>query len=114
MARLYAIREKDSGSFCSSSGGMKFTHDLQQAAFFKSKSNADKAMKSMVNRAALWPTGQHQYSIWYEGDQECHPNLQAYIGQYLGFHGLTEADIRAKIIEKTCQPEVVEIRLTVV
>jgi hypothetical protein len=112
MASLFVIREKNTGTFCTSSKNNTFATELNAAAMFSSHQAAEKAAKKMFE--VLTTAERQQYNEWYIDGVKYHPDLTLYIQQYIGWCGLTEADMRANIIEKTCEMEVVEVRLTLV
>jgi hypothetical protein len=105
---MFVIRETETGAFCTGHKVRSFSMDMQTAALFVSRANAEKAMKAMFKDAK---SGQ-QYNIWAIDNKYYHPNIQAYIDQCVNS---TKPDVAAYIrdtyTEKTCVMEVVEVKL---
>lgn len=105
---MFVIRETETGAFCTGQHFRSFSMDMQTAAQFVSRKNAEKAMKNMFRGEK---NGQ-QYNIWTVDGNHYHPNVQAYINQCLSS---TRPDmavgIRNSFTEKTCHMEVVEVKL---
>lgn len=112
MANRFVIRDRSSGAYCISSNRSVFVSDLQSAVLFASRKNAEKAVKGMFE--TLDGPERQQYNEWWLDEQRCHPDLEMYIKQYLGWCGCTEDDIRKDLVQRICDPEVVEIQLTLV
>lgn len=106
---MFVIRETETGAFCTGQKFRSFSMDMQSAAQFASRANAEKAIKSMFSagRGEL----RQQYNIWTVDDNMYHPNKQAYIDQMTTPTSDTSY-IRDKFIERTAVMEVVEVKLT--
>lgn len=52
MASLFVIREKNTNKFCTSSKFAYFDADLQNAAMFNKRENAEKAAREMLRKNA--------------------------------------------------------------
>lgn len=108
MASLFVIREKSTGEFCTGQKFRSFSHDLQIAAFFSSKKNAEKAMRGM------FPAGQPDTWTAEGGKVFYHGNLKEYI-ESLDQHP-NGADfinaVRETYTERKCEMEAVEVKLT--
>ncbi len=108
---MFVIRETETGAFCTGQQFRSFSMDMQTAAQFVSRANAEKAIKNMFKGEK---NGQ-QYNAWTIDNQRYHPNVQAYIDQCLNSTRPDMADgIRDTFTEKTCVMEVVEVKLTLV
>jgi hypothetical protein len=109
MASLFVIREKSTGTFCT---GQKFRHfvtDLQSAAMFASKKNAEKAIRGMFAGGS---------SVWVVEDQRyIASDLEEYVA---GFEFTSNCDpafaklVRETYIERKCEMEAVEVKLMLV
>lgn len=108
---MFVIRETGTGAFCTGQKFRSFSMDMQTAALFVSRANAEKAMKAMFRGDGR---GQ-QYNAWTIENNRYHPNLQAYIDQCANSTRPDMADgIRESFTEKTCVMEVVEVKLVLV
>jgi len=109
---MFVIRETETGAFCTGQNFRSFSMDMQTAAQFVSRANAEKAIKNMFkgDKNGL------QYNIWTVDSNRYHPNKQAYIDQCINTnspHSAAMADeIRNTYTEKTARLEVVEVKLT--
>jgi hypothetical protein len=123
MASLFVIREKNTGTFCTSSKFKHFEADLQKAAMFNQRKNAENAARKMfagADKGTVNPYGGWCWRVYTEdGNQQTfhHALLKEYIEllknspacladsiKYLQEHG----------VEQRCEMEVVEVRLTLV
>lgn len=108
---MFVIREKNTGAFCTGQRFRSFSMDMQSAAQFVSRTNAEKAMKGMFRGDR---NGQ-QYNIWTIDDQRYHPNVQAYVDQCTKTNAIEMADaVRDTYTQKTCDMEIVEVKLILV
>ena len=106
---MFVIRETETGAYCTGQKFRSFSMDMQTAALFVSRANAEKAMKAMFRGSK---NGQ-QYNIWTVDGNSYHPDVQAYIDQCLNSTRPDMADgIRNTFTDKTCFMEVVEVKLT--
>jgi hypothetical protein len=123
MASLFVIREKNTGTFCTSSKFKHFEADLQKAAMFNQRKNAEGAARKMFAAAAkgtVNPYGGWAWRVYNEDGTEQtyhHALLKEYI-EFLKAHSGNHADsikyLQTKVQEKPCEMEVVEVRLTLV
>jgi len=123
MASLFVIREKNTGTFCTSSKFKHFEADLQKAAMFNQRRNAESAARKMfeaADKGVITPYGGWHWSIYKEdGSQQTfhHALLKEYI-ELLKAHSGNHADsikyLQTEVQEKPCEMEVVEVRLTLV
>jgi len=108
---MFVIRETETGAFCTSQKFRSFSMDMQTAAQFASRANAEKAIKGMFS--AGQGELRQQYNIWTVDDKRYHPNLQAYIDQCTKTNAPEMADaVRDTYTQKICVMEVVEVKLT--
>jgi hypothetical protein len=108
---MFLIRETETGAFCTGQHFRSFSMDMQSAAQFVSRANAEKAIKGMFRGDR---NGQ-QYNIWTIDDKRYHPNVQAYIDQCTKTNAIEMADaVRDTYIQKICVMEVVEVKLILV
>ena len=109
---MFVIRDTETGAFCTGQNFRSFSMDMQTAAQFVSRANAEKAIKNMFKGEK---NGQ-QYNIWTVDGNNYHPNKQAYIDQCINAnspHSAVMADqVRNTFTEKTAHLEVVEVKLT--
>lgn len=68
MASKFVIREKTTNTFCTSQKFEHFSRDLQDAALFASRNNAEKAVRGMQPKE-MNPYGGHTWSIMNENGQ---------------------------------------------
>jgi hypothetical protein len=123
MASLFVIREKNTGTFCTSSKFKHFEADLQKAAMFNQRKNAESAARKMfasANKGTVNPYGGWAWRVYNEDGTEQtyhHALLKEYI-EFLKAHSGNHADsikyLQTKVQEKPCEMEVVEVRLTLV
>ena len=108
---MFVIRETETGAYCTGQKFRSFSMDMQTAALFVSRANAEKAMKAMFKGAK---NGQ-QYNAWTIDDKRYHPNVQAYFDQCANSTRPEMANhIRDTFTDKVCHMEVVEVKLTLV
>lgn len=105
---MFVIRETESGAFCVSQRERTFSMNMQNAAQFVSRTNAEKAIKTMFQGDKC---GQ-QYNSWSIDEKLYHPDVQAYIEQCVNPNNPWIQDIRDSYTQKTCVMEVVEVKLT--
>jgi hypothetical protein len=108
---MFVIRETGTGAFCTGSNFRSFSMDMQLAAQFVSRTNAEKAIKSMFTK---WAKHGLQYNTWTVDDNRYHPTVQAYIDACDSRNDPYAQVVRDTFIEKTCVMEVVEVKLTLV
>jgi hypothetical protein len=123
MASLFVIREKNTGTYCTSSKFKHFEADLQKAAMFNQRKNAESAARKMfagANKGTVNPYGGWAWRVYNEDGTEQtyhHALLKEYI-EFLKAHSGNHADsikyLQTKVQEKPCEMEVVEVRLTLV
>jgi hypothetical protein len=123
MASLFVIREKNTGTYCTSSKFKHFEADLQKAAMFNQRKNAESAARKMfagANKGTVNPYGGWAWRVYNEDGTEQtyhHALLKEYI-EFLKSHSGNHADsikyLQTKVQEKPCEMEVVEVRLTLV
>jgi hypothetical protein len=106
---MFLIRETETGAFCTGQGFRSFSMDMQLAAQFVSRANAEKAIKNMFKGEKIGL----QWNTWSIDDKRYHPTLQAYIDQMTTPTSDTSY-IRETYTEKTCVMEVVEVKLVLV
>lgn len=123
MASLFVIREKNTGTFCTSSKFKHFEADLQKAAMFNQRKNAEKAIRAMfrgsekgeINRYGGWSWRLFKEDGFYQDYH--HALLKEYI-EFLKVHSSNRADmikyLQTEVHEQKCEMEVVEVRLTLV
>ena len=104
---MFVIRETETGAFCTGQKFRSFSMDMQLAAQFVSRANAEKAIKGMFKGEG----NRQQYNIWTVDDKRYHPDLQAYIDQMTTPTSDTSY-IRDTYIQRTAVMEVVEVKLT--
>ena len=109
---MFVIRETETGAFCTGQKFRSFSMDMQLAAQFASRANAEKAIKGMFSAGR--GERRQQYNIWTVDDNMYHPNKQAYIDQVISVNLVDAGYIRDKFIEQTPVLEVVEVKLTLV
>jgi hypothetical protein len=123
MASLFVIREKNTGTYCTSSKFKHFEADLQKAAMFNQRKNAESAARKMfagANKGTVNPYGGWAWRVYNEDGTEQtyhHALLKEYI-EFLKAHSGNHADsikyLQTKVQEKPCEMEVAEVRLTLV
>ena len=123
MASLFVIREKNTGTFCTSSKFKHFEADLQKAAMFNQRRNAESAARKMfagADKGTVNPYGGWHWSIYKEdGSQQTfhHALLIEHI-ELLKAHSGNHADsikyLQTEVREQRCEMEIVEVRLTLV
>lgn len=108
----YVIRERGTNSFCTSTGYKSFSLDLEEAAIFVNKANAQKAIKTMFGKLDVsdtkktWSLGQ---DCFYSGDKA---ELIS-VGQDLGWD-TTVMSFYNNLPERKVDLEVCEVKLTLV
>ena len=111
---MFVIRETETGAYCTGQKFRSFSTDMQTAALFVSRANAEKAVRDMFKGEKH---GQ-QYNIWTVDGNRYHPNKQAYIDQCINSNSAHAAAMIAEVqntyTDKTCRMEVVEVKLTLV
>jgi hypothetical protein len=107
---MFVIRETETGAFCTGQNFRSFSMDMQSAAQFVSRANAEKAIKKMFHgeKNGL------QYNAWTIDDKRYHSDLQAYIDQCVNLNSSYADVIRDTFTQKTAVMEVVEVKLTLV
>lgn len=105
---MFVIRETETGAFCTGQHHRSFSMDMQTAAQFVSRANAEKAIKNMFKGDK---NGQ-QYNTWTIDDKRYHANLQAYLDQCVNTNSSFADVIRDTYTQKTAILEVVEVKLT--
>ena len=125
MASRFVIREKAFGGFCTSQKYASFSTDLQEAALYASRENAQKAVKNMfVCRSDQWSIVDAAGTVrrYYTAE------LQAYIEEVESLIRACDSDdvcrirhltelvthLRENAVELPCDMEVVEVKLTIV
>jgi len=119
MASKFAVREKNSNTFCTSTKHSYFSHDLQDAALFASRENAEKAIRGMLPKAVVNPYGGYTWSFVSEDGtiQQYHAAmLKEYIEmlEKLPHCADDAAYLKEHGIERAMDLEVVEIKLVLV
>lgn len=108
---MFVIRETETGAFCTGQRYRSFSVDMQAAAQFVSRENAEKAINAMFRGER---DGQ-QYNTWTIDDQQYHPDIQAYINQCVKYNNQDYIDVlRDTFVERTPVLEVAEVKLTLV
>jgi len=118
MASKFVIREKTTNTFCTSQKLQYFSRDLQDAALFESRNNAEKAVRGMRPKE-MNPYGGHTWSIMNENGrvQAFH---KAFLKEYIEElekhpHAVENADYLKKHgVELAQDLEVVEVKLVIV
>ena len=128
MASLFVIREKNTGTFCTSSKFKYFEADLQKAAMFNQRKNAESAARKMfaaADKGVVNPYGGWAWRVYNEDGTEQtfhHALLKEYIellknaaraaakGPYADMIKYLQTEVH----EQKCEMEVVEVRLTLV
>ena len=126
MASRFVIREKTFGGFCTSQKYVSFNTDLQEAALYVSRENAQKAAVNMFKYRAgrVWSIVNPGWPVRSYHDS----NLQEYIEDLesriescdradgMRVRQLTELlqHLRETAVELRCDMEVVEVKLTIV
>ena len=123
MASLFVIREKSTGTFCTSSKFKHFEADLQKAAMFNQRKNAESAARKMfaaADKGVITPYGGWCWRVYDENGlvhDFHHALLQEYI-EFLEAHSGNHADsikyLQTEVREQRCEMEIVEVRLTLV
>jgi hypothetical protein len=123
MASLFVIREKNTGTFCTSSKFKHFEADLQKAAMFNQRKNAEKAARAMFAKADKGELNPYGGWCWrvYDAEGLIHDFHHALLKEYIEFlkaHSGNHADsikyLQEHCKEQRCEMEVVEVRLTLV
>lgn len=116
MPSKFTIREKGSNTFCTSTKHSYFSHDLQDAALFASRENAEKAVRGMLPKAVVNPHGGYTWSIVKE-DGTMQVYHAAMLKEYIALLEMHEhckdmaAYLKQHGIERSFDLEVVEIKL---
>jgi len=124
MASLFVIREKNTETYCTSSRFRHFEEDLQKAAMFNQRKNAEKAARGMFAKAdkgVVTPYGGWVWSVHKEDGTEQtyhHALLKEYIELLRNSTNRDHSDtiryLETKVLEQKCEMEIVEVRLTIV
>lgn len=123
MASLFVIREKNTGTYCTSSKFHHFDADLQRAAMFNKRENAEKAARSMFAKADKGDLNPYGGWCWrvVTDDGSIQDFHHAMLKEYIEFLKDRSASNFADHIkyleqcqEQRCEMEVVEVRLTLV
>lgn len=124
MASLFVIREKNTDTYCTSSKFCHFEADLQLAAMFNQRKNAEKAARSMFAKAdkgEVTPYGGWTWSVRKEdGTAQTyhHALLKEYIELLRNSTNIDHSDaiqyLETEVREQRCEMEIVEVRLTLV
>lgn len=122
MASLFVIREKNTGAFCTSSKFKHFDADLQKAAMFNQRKNAEAAARKMFAGADKGQVNPYGGWCWrvYSEDGSIHDFHHALLNEYIEFlknsKGINLADhikyLEQHGKEQRCEMEVVEVKLT--
>ena len=114
MLSLFVIHEKNTNSYCTGQTPRSFSTNLQDAATFVSKANAEKAIKKMFPNPD--EIGLAQYALWGVDFQSYHNNLSAYVEQLSRYpSGIDQAKyVKENVIDLKCEMSVVEVRLEIV
>jgi hypothetical protein len=119
MKSLFVIRDKKTGSFCSSSKFRHFDTEVNSASLFDSQKNAEKAIRSMMSflTKAVNPYGGNVWSL-VNGDvaeRFCHGFKEEYIEMLRSKDHLKDlAEGWVSVKEAQLDLEVVEVKLTLV
>ena len=123
MASLFVIREKNTGTFCTSSKFKHFEADLQKAAMFNQRKNAESAARKMfagADKGQVNPYGGWRWRVVYKDNsyQDFHHALLKEYIEFLKAHSGNHADsirwLETEVREQRCEMEVIEVRLTLV
>lgn len=120
MASKFAIREKNSNTFCTSTKHRYFSHDLQDAALLASRENAEKAVRGMLPKAVVNPYGGWTWIIVSEDGTVQTVYHAALLKEYIAMLEThdhckdTAAYLKEHGVERAMDLEVVEIKLTLV
>jgi hypothetical protein len=121
MASLFVIREKNTGTFCTSSKFKHFEADLQKAAMFNQRKNAETAARKMFAGADKGQVNPYGGWCWrvYNEDESIQDFHHALLNEYIEFlkaHSGNHADsiqyLQTKVREQRCEMEVVEVKLS--
>lgn len=124
MASLFVIREKNTGTFCTSSKHAQFDADLQSAAMFNQRKNAEKAARGMfaaADKGVVTHYGGWTWSVHKE-DGTVQTYHHALLKEYIELlrnstnrdHSDTIRYLETEVREQRCEMEIVEVRLTLV
>ena len=123
MASLFVIREKNTNTYCTSSKVKHFEADLQKAAMFNQRKNAENAARKMFADADKGEVNRYGGSTWRVFNEDGtnviyhHAHLKEYI-EVLKTSTNNHADmikyLEEEGKEQRCEMEVVEVRLTLV
>ncbi len=125
MASLFVIHEKNTNTFCTSSKFASFSSDLQEAAMFNSRKNAEKAAKKMFAGAE---EGINTYGGWRwtctKGGGPVQNYHHAHLNEYIEYLKKDHQDnqhrlayikmLEEEYAELRCDLEVLEVKLTIV
>lgn len=123
MASLFVIREKNTGAYCSSSRFNHFEADLQKAAMFNQRKNAEKAIRAMFRGSEKGEINRYGGWLWrlFKEDGSYQDFHHALLKEYIEFlknHSGNHADLirwlENDCQEQKCEMEIVEVRLTLV
>jgi hypothetical protein len=121
MASLFVIREKNTGTYCTSSKYKHFEADLQKAAMFNQRKNAEKAARAMFAKADKGEVNRYGGWCWrlFKEDgtyQDFHHALLKEYIELLKNHSGNHTDsirwLETEVKEQRCEMEVVEVKLT--
>ena len=120
MASKFAIREKNTNTFCTSTKHKYFTHDLQDAALLASREHAEKAIRGMLPTAVVDPYDGYAWIIYKEDGTVQTVYHAALLKEYIE---LLEKHERCKEqaiylkehgVERAVDLEVIELKLVLV
>jgi len=123
MASLFVIREKNTNTYCTGSNRCTFNADLQSAAMFNKRENAEKAARTMFAKADKGEVNRYGGWTWevYNEDGTVqhfhHAHLKAYI-ELLRNSTNDHTDrikwIEEEVKEQRCEMEVLEVKLSLI
>ena len=119
MASKFVIREKNTNTFCTSTKHSYFSHNMQDAALFATRANAEKAVRGMLPKAVVNPYGGYTWSIVDE-DGTVQVYHAALLKEYIAMLEMhdhckdTAAYLKEHGVERAMDLEVVEIKLMLV
>lgn len=117
MPSKFAIREKGTNTFCTSQKHCYFSADLQDAALFASRENAEKAVRGMLPKAVVNPYGGYTWSIVSEDGRVVQAYHAAMLKEYIALLEMHEhcqdqaVYLKQHGVERAIDLEVVEIKL---
>jgi len=119
MASKFAIRENGSNTFCTSTKFSHFNGDLNNAALFASRANAEKAVRSMTPKQ-MTPYGGHTWCIVSEDGVVVEVYHKAFLAEYIALletklHLADQVEhLKEHGVERAMALEVVELKLILV